>query len=267
MPLVNRVLPAEPVTSLDDHRARGGLVALEAVRSTGGDVALAELEASGLRGRGGAGFPTGTKWRSVAANRSDLEPTTVVVNGAEGEPGTFKDRAILAADPYQVVEGALIAALVVGADRVVFGVKPSSGEPVARLRAAIGEVGKAGEDGGVDLEVFEGPSEYLYGEETALLETIEGRPPLPRVAPPYRRGIDDLGGGPASSGLPAAVDLAGPGDETEGAPALVDNVETLANVPWILARGASWFREMGTEDSPGTIVCTVTGSTARAGVG
>ena len=116
------------------------------------------------------------------------------------------------------------------------------------------------------LEVFEGPSEYLYGEETALLEAIEGRPPLPRVAPPYRRGVDELGE-PDASGLPAGVDMAGPDDETDAAPALVDNVETLANVPAIVAKGAGWFREMGTDESPGTIVCTVVGSTNTAGVG
>ncbi|MBV9952659.1 MAG: SLBB domain-containing protein [Acidimicrobiia bacterium] len=267
MTLVHRVLPAEPVADLDAYRALGGLAALEATRAAGGEAVVEEIEASGLRGRGGAGFPTGVKWRSVATNRSDVEPTTVVVNGAEGEPGTFKDRAILAANPYQVIEGALIAALVVGADRVVFGVKPSSGESLARLRAAIGELGKAGLDGGIDIEVFEGPGEYLYGEETALLESIEGRPPFPRIAPPYRRGVEDLGGGPRSSGLSATVDMAGPLAEETAAPALVDNVETLANVPWIVARGADWFRELGTDDSPGTIVCTVTGSTRAAGVG
>ena len=263
---VNRVLPSEPIRSLDDYQADGGFAGLDAARAAGGDTVIAELEASGLRGRGGAGFPTGRKWRAVAANRSDIEPTTVVVNGAEGEPGTYKVRAILAANPYQVVEGALIAAVVVGADRIVFGVKPSSGAPVDRLRAAIDEISRAGHDGGVRLEVFEGPSEYLYGEETALLEAIEGRPPLPRVAPPYRRGVDELGE-PDASGLPAGVDMAGPDDETDAAPALVDNVETLANVPAIVAKGAGWFREMGTDASPGTIVCTVVGSTNTAGVG
>jgi NADH:ubiquinone oxidoreductase subunit F (NADH-binding) len=267
MTLVNRVLPSEPLHSLDEYVESGGMAGLDAARAAGPDTVLAELEAAGLRGRGGAGFPTGRKWRAVATNRSEVEPATVVVNGAEGEPGTFKDRAILAANPYQVIEGALIAALVVGADRVVFGMKPSSGEPLERLRSAIAEVGKAGHDGGVSLEVFEGPSEYLYGEETALLEAIEGRPPLPRVAPPYRRGVDELTAGEDSSGLPAGVEMAGPDDETDAAPALVDNVETLANVPAIVARGAGWFREMGTEASPGTIVCTVVGSTNKAGVG
>ena len=118
-----------------------------------------------------------------------------------------------------------------------------------RLRAAIDEIGRAaGYDGGVRLEVFEGPSEYLYGEETALLEAIEGRPPLPRVAPPYRRGVDELGRTgcqrPARRRGHGRVPTARP----TRAPALVDNVETLANVPAIVAKGAGWFREMGTDD-------------------
>jgi NADH:ubiquinone oxidoreductase subunit F (NADH-binding) len=266
MTLVHRVLPPAPVTSLDDYVAGGGMAGLEAARRVEIEAVVEEVEASGLRGRGGAGFPTGRKWRTVAGNRSDVEPATVVVNGAEGEPGTFKDRAILAANPYQAVEGALIAALVVGADRVVFGVKPSSGEPLERLRTAIAEIGKAGQDGGVDIQVFEGPSEYLYGEETALLEALEGRPPLPRLTPPYRRGLDGLVG-PHSSGLSARVVMATPDAETEAAPALVDNVETLANIPAIVERGADWFRELGTAQSPGTIVCTVSGATVHAGVG
>jgi NADH:ubiquinone oxidoreductase subunit F (NADH-binding) len=264
--LVHRVLPSEPVASLDDYVASGGLAGLEAARAVDIEAVVEEVEASGLRGRGGAGFPTGRKWRAVGLNRSDSEPASVVVNGAEGEPGTFKDRAILAANPYQVVEGALIAALVVGADRIIFGVKPSSGEPLDRLRAAIAEIGKASEDGGVNVEVFEGPSEYLYGEETALLEAIEGRPPFPRVAPPYRRGLDELVG-PHSTGLSARVVMATSDDETEAPPALVDNVETLSNIPAIIERGADWFREMGTDQSPGTIVCTVSGATNRSAVG
>lgn len=119
--------------------------------------------------------------------------------------------------------------------------------------------------------MFEGPSEYLYGEETALLEAIDGRYPLPRIAPPFRRGVTevvqseaDVGTG---SGLAARVAMAGPSGDDVAPPTLVDNVETLANVPRIIARGADWFRTVGTEESPGTIVCTVTGSVQRPGVG
>jgi NADH:ubiquinone oxidoreductase subunit F (NADH-binding) len=197
--------------------------------------------------------------------------TTVVVNGAEGEPGTFKDRTIMRLDPYAVVEGALIAARAVGANSVVFGLKRAFVPEVSRLRAAIAEIQREGWADGIDLTVFEGPDEYLYGEETGLLETLDGRYPFPRIAPPFRRGVtevvehaDDVGTG---SGLSAHVEMAGPGSDTGAPPTLVDNVETLANVPRIVSRGADWFRTEGTEKSPGTIVCTVTGSTRRAGVG
>jgi len=270
MTIVHRVLYPHPIADLDEYLARGGGQGLEAARKVDASALIGELEASGLRGRGGAGFPTGTKWRTVAENHSAELSTTVVVNGAEGEPGTFKDRTILRNDPYQVIEGALIAALAVGADHVVFGLKKSFGQEVARLRGAVDEVVAAGWTPGVALEVFEGPDEYLYGEETALLETIDGRYPFPRIAPPFRRGIREVAAGPddtPESGLSGQVEMAGPGGEQAPPPTLVDNVETLANVPRIIARGAAWFRTEGTEKSPGTIVCTVTGSTQRHGVG
>lgn len=271
MTLVHRVLSPNPIADLDEYLARGGGRGIEAARGKDSLALIEELEASGLRGRGGAGFPTGRKWRTVLENRSPTEPTSVVVNGAEGEPGTFKDRTILRNDPFQVVEGALIAAKAVGADQIFFGLKRSFETELGRLRQAIVEVQEIGWATGVELIVFEGPHEYLYGEETALLETIDGRYPFPRIAPPFRRGVrevvahdDDVD---SRSSLSAHVDMATPGGETEAPPTLVDNVETLANVPRIMARGAAWFRTEGTSASPGTIVCTVTGSTARAGVG
>src|SRR4051794_35098950 len=171
MTMVHRVLPPEPVRSLDEHLKRRGGRGLEIAGEVEPDALIDEIEAAGLRGRGGAGFPTHIKWRTVRANASSLIPSTVVVNGAEGEPGTFKDRTILMLDPYSVIEGALIAAIAIGADRVVFGLKRSF-EPVAeRVRAACAEVSEAGWGAGIGLHVFEGPDEYLYGEETALLET------------------------------------------------------------------------------------------------
>jgi NADH:ubiquinone oxidoreductase subunit F (NADH-binding) len=265
------VLSPQPLADLDEYLARGGGRGIDAARASEPLALIQELEASGLRGRGGAGFPTGRKWRTVLENRSPTEPTSVVVNGAEGEPGTFKDRTILRNDPYQVVEGALIAAKAVGADQIFFGLKHSFVTELGRLRQAIAEIKDIGWTTGIELIVFEGPHEYLYGEETALLETIDGRYPFPRIAPPFRRGVrevveheDDVD---TRSGLSSHVDMAAPGGETEAPPTLVDNVETLANVPRIIARGASWFRTEGTEASPGTIVCTVTGATARAGVG
>jgi len=271
MTLVHRVLYPHPIADLDDYRERGGGEGLEAARKVEPATLIQELEASGLRGRGGAGFPTGTKWRTVAEHTSPVLPTTVVVNGAEGEPGTFKDRTILRNDPYQVVEGALIAARAVGASNIIFGLKKSFGEEVARLRGAIDEISAAGWADGVEMDVFEGPNEYLYGEETALLETLDGRYPFPRLAPPFRRGVtevvDTAAEATSGSGLSAPIEMAGPGDDVVAPPTLVDNVETLANVPRIIARGADWFRTHGTQESPGTIVCTVTGSTQRHGVG
>ncbi len=263
------MLFAKPIATLEQYLDRRGGEGLAAALSMTPEAIIYRLEASGLRGRGGAGFPTGRKWRTLVENRSSTAPTTVVVNSAEGEPGTFKDRSILRANPYHVLEGALIAARAVGANHVVFGMKRSFTTEVARVRAAIAEAEAAGWAAGVGLEVFEGPDEYLYGEETALLETIDGRYPFPRIAPPFRRGIETVevrrANATAAIGASGRVAMAGPGD-SDAAPALVDNVETLANVPRIMQRGAAWFRTVGTDASPGTIVCTVTGTTERHGV-
>jgi len=271
MTLLHRVLPATPVASLADYQERlGGGEALQALRAAGADAVLAELEASGLRGRGGAGFPTGRKWRTIVENRSDVVPTSVVVNAAEGEPGTFKDRALLRTNPYAVLEGALVAAAVVGAPEIVIGLKRLSTVEAASLRAAIGEMAAAGWCDGVSIRIVEGPDEYLYGEETALLESIAGRYPFPRLAPPYRQGVVEVTEtdeeAVSGSGQPNQLVMAAPGGDL-APPALVDNVETLANVPGIVTRGAAWFRSVGTEASPGTILCTVTGRVAHPGVG
>ena len=271
MPIVHRVLFPEPITSLDEYLARGGGVGLEAALGRDPDSLISEVQASGLRGRGGAGFPTGVKWRTVRDYHAPDFASTVVVNGAEGEPGTFKDRTILRVSPYPVIEGAVIAARAVGADEIVFGLKKSFRPECARLQAAIDEVIAAGWTSGIRLAIFQGPNEYLYGEETALLETIDGRYPFPRIAPPFRRGdrevVETAADVGTRSGLSAHVEMAAPAGETDVPPTLVDNVETLANIPRIIARGATWFRTEGTEQSPGTIVCTVTGHVQREGVG
>src|SRR5438445_1187691 len=263
MATVQRVLDLEPVVSVDRYIDAGGGRGLEAARRLGPEGVIDDIAASGLRGRGGAGFPTGVKWRTVATNRSPVLPTTVVVNAAEGEPGSFKDRAILRANPYRVLEGALSAALAMGADGVIVALKASFGQEIGRVRGAIAELTSAGWADGVELMVATGPGEYLFGEETALLEVIHGRHPFPRIDPPYRRGVDDVTSDPGSRSA-AEVELAGPGGT--GPPTLVDNVETMANVPGILAEGPDWFRSVGTKDSPGTAVCTVSGRTRRAGV-
>ena len=263
MTIVSRVLDAEPVPDLAAYLAAGGGRALAIAAETEPDDLIETIAASGLRGRGGAGFPTGIKWRTVANSRATVEPTAVVVNAAEGEPGTFKDRAIIRRNPYRVLEGALIAARAVGAPEVVVAIKASFRPEIRRLLAAIAEFEA---EGLLDIEmrIVEGPSDYLFGEESALLEVVEGRYPFPRVTPPYRRGLDDPN---ASSGNSSAwVDLAGEGGTRE-APALIDNVETMANIAGIVLNGPDWFREVGTPESPGTIVCTITGDTKRHAVG
>lgn len=263
MGLISRVLDPTPVDSLAAYADLGGGKALAAARATEPLAAIEVIEASGLRGRGGAGFPTGTKWRTVAG-MGGAEPATVVVNAAEGEPGTLKDRTLLRRNPYKVLEGALIAAHAVGAARVVVGMKRSAATERQRLEAAIAEIVEAGWHEGIDISVVAGSDRYLLGEETALLEAIAGRPPFPRVAPPYRHGAEEVGDDITS---PARTDLADAAGATSAPAALVNNVETLANVPSIVLDGPAVFRSVGTQDSPGTMICTVTGRTERAGVG
>ncbi len=259
---VNRVLDRSPVETLDQYVVGGGGEALTMARRVGADKVLEVIAESGLRGRGGAGFPTSTKWETVAAAHSADVPTTVVINAAEGEPGTFKDRALIRRNPYRILEGALIAAEVVGAATIRIGTKATFVREVERLRSAIEEIAGAGWCGDIRIEILLGPNEYLFGEETAMLEVVEGRQPFPRVTPPFRRGIVEHGDRRSAAGTHMAVE--GGSDE---APALVGNVETLANVPLIVSNGPDWFRECGTEASPGTIVCTVTGDVRRAAVG
>jgi len=256
MALVHRVLYPQPILSLDEFLTRGGGKGLKAASQVEPQALIETVAASGLRGRGGAGFPTGLKWRTVSENRLPGVPSTVIVNAAEGEPGTLKDRAILRRNPYVVVEGALIAAKAVGADLVIFAMKRSFGGEVDRVQGAVDEAHMAGWTNGTEIVVFEGPDEYLYGEESALLDTIDGGWPFPRIVPTFRRGIG------ASKAAVAQMDPDAP-----VGPALVNNTETLANVARIVARGPEWFRTMGTEESPGTMVCTITGHTRNHGVG
>jgi NADH:ubiquinone oxidoreductase subunit F (NADH-binding) len=255
MPVVNRVLDEHPVDALADYVATGGGDALDAARRLEGVGIAEEVEAAGLRGRGGAAFPTGAKWRTVAASVANGPPPIVVVNGAEGEPGSFKDRTLLRRNPYRVLEGALIAASAVHARHVVVALKRSFRSERRRIAYAIAEAADAGWLRDVDVRITIGPSEYLFGEETALLEVIEGRQPFPRTAPPYREGLTTTADDQDSDNTSPGVGLV-----------LANNVETLANVPGVVINGADWFRTLGTTASPGTVVCTVSGDTRRAGV-
>lgn len=258
MAQITRILDAQPVASLESYAEAGGLTGVRAAASMSSEEIIATIEASGLRGRGGAGFPTGVKWRTVASMESTSEPTTVVVNAAEGEPGTYKDRTLLRRNPYRVIEGALIAARAVDAPNVVIAIKESFTEEIERLERAISEIDAAGVHD-VSIRLAFGPSSYLFGEESAMLEVVDGRPPMPRVTPPYRRGVGEHGNSAASD------ELAGESGEGGGA-ALVNNVETMAHVAFILAHGADEFRSVGTEATPGTTICTLSGAVQRHGV-
>jgi NADH:ubiquinone oxidoreductase subunit F (NADH-binding) len=232
------------VPSLDAYVEGGGGQGLAAALRKAPEEVIEQIRRSGLRGRGGAGFPTGIKWRTV---REDPCPTKYVVcNAAEGEPGTFKDRWLLRMNPYQVLEGLGIAAHAVGAKRAYIGIKAGFQEEVERLRRAMEDMAARDLLGPVPVELVPGPDEYLFGEEKALLEVIEGNDPLPRVVPPWMEGLFREPGSPN--------------------PTAVNNVETLANVPHILREGADWFRTLGTEDSPGTMVFTLCGDVRNPGV-
>jgi NADH-quinone oxidoreductase subunit F len=259
----SRILDLAPVRTLREHRSDGGIDALEAARASEPGVLIDLVADAGLRGRGGAGFPTGTKWRTVADNAaSSAIAPTVVVNAAEGEPGTFGDRTLIRQNPFRVLEGALIAAWAVGARSIIVVTKDRFTTEVDRLRHAKDELVSAGLTGDVDIQIVTGPGHYLLGEETALLEAAAGRPPFPRIAPPYRHGATEIGD---ASGGAGRLELAGEGGVAP--PTLVNNVETFAHVPGIVRHGSDWFRRQGTAESPGTSVFTVTGDVERAGVG
>ncbi len=258
----SRLLDPHPVRSVDEHRAVGGLVALEDTRALEPEVAISVVTDAGLRGRGGAGFPTGKKWSTVAANAasSGLAPT-VVVNAAEGEPGTFGDRTLIRRNPYRVLEGALIAAHAIGARAVSVVTKDRYTTELGLLTDAAQELVATGAAGDVTIDVIGGPGHYLLGEETGLLEAVAGRPPFPRVAPPYRHGTVEVG--EAGSGA-SRVELAGQGGIAP--PTLVNNAQTFAHVALIVRNGPEWFRQMGTAESPGTSLFTITGDVKRGGV-
>jgi NADH-quinone oxidoreductase subunit F len=230
-------------SSFDEYLGAGGGRGLERALSIPPDQVIEEVSLSGLRGRGGAGFPTGRKW--LAVRSTGTGPRYVVCNAAEGEPATFKDRLLIRRNPYRVLDGLGIAAHAVGAERAYLGLKESFTTEAEVLARALGEM-EAAEALPVPVEILTGPDHYLLGEETGLLEVIEDREPLPRVARPYYLGL-----------------FAKPPDEN---PTVVNNVETFSHVSHILAEGPDWLREWGTEASPGTMLFTVAGDVEREGV-
>ncbi len=229
------------------YMAHGGYEALRKALKVSPDQVIAEVKASGLRGRGGAGFPTGVKWGFIS---KDAPVKYLAVNTDEGEPGTYKDRLIVERDPHSILEGVIIAAYAVGAHRAFVYIRGEFFLGVKRWIKAIadayqhGFLGKniLGSGFDLDVSVHRGAGAYICGEETAMIESLEGKRGEPRLKPPY----------PAQVGL-------------WGQPTVVQNVETLANIPHIIARGAAWYASIGTEQSKGPKIFCVSGHVNQPG--
>jgi len=235
---------------IEDYLARGGYQALRKVLfSMTPEQVIEEVKNSGLRGRGGAGFPTGIKWEFC--RNTPGSPKYVICNADEGDPGAFMDRSILEADPHAVIEGLTIAAYAIGANKGYIYVRAEYPLAVNRLRTALNQANKEGFLGNDVLSsgfsftvaIREGAGAFVCGEETALIASIESRRGMPRPRPPF----------PAQSGL-------------DGKPSNINNVKTLAAVPIILEQGADWYASIGTEKSKGTAVFALTGNIANSGL-
>ncbi len=248
--IVTRNLGKIDPKSIDDYIDRGGYKALEKVlKEMKPQDVIEEIKNSGLRGRGGAGFPTGLKWEFAAKQKSDRK--FVVCNADEGDPGAFMDRAVLEGDPHSVLEGMAIAAYAIGAQQGYIYVRAEYPLAIERLTVAIdqarrrGFLGKniLGTDFSFDIQIRIGAGAFVCGEETALMASIMGERGQPRVRPPY----------PVEKGL-------------WGYPTVINNVETLANIAWIINNGWREFRKYGTEKSPGTKVFALAGKINNTGL-
>ena len=236
--------------SIDEYIAAGGYRALgSCLRAMVPEEICEQVEESGLRGRGGGGFPTGRKWRYALEAPSDQK--YLVCNADEGDPGAFMDRAVIEGDPHRLLEGMAIAAYAIGASKAYVYIRAEYPLAIRRLREALREAREYGLlghnvlDSGFDLDiqVKMGAGAFVCGEETALIHSIEGKRGMPRPRPPY----------PATEGL-------------FGKPTVINNVETLSNVPGILDRGAEWFASVGTDGSCGTKVFALSGKVERTGL-
>jgi NADH-quinone oxidoreductase subunit F len=228
--------------TLATYRATGGYTALEKARAMAPAAIVEEIKKSNLRGLGGAGFPTGTKWSFIPKNHTG--PVYLVVNADEGEPGTFKDRYILERDPHALVEGMVIAARAIRSTLGFVYIRGEYVEPWRRFSVAVREAYEAGYLGnGFDIVIHRGAGAYICGEETGLISSLEGKKGWPKLKPPF----------PAIKGA-------------FGMPTIVNNVETLACVPPIIDRGAEWFAGLGTQSQGGTRMYSVSGRVQRPGV-
>jgi len=234
--------------TLEGARKRGRYVALKKALEMGPDAVIDEVKASGLRGRGGAGFPTGVKWSFMP--KEPKKPHYLCCNADESEPGTFKDRELIRWDPHQLIEGCLIGSYAIRAQHCYIYLRGEFFETTQVLARAVEEAYAAGLIGkdilgsGVDIDVtvHVGAGAYICGEETGLMNSLEGRRGQPRVKPPF----------PAAFGA-------------FGMPTTINNVETLAAVPHIVENGGAWYRQWGTEKSPGTKLFCVSGHVRKPG--
>ena len=237
------------ITNLDGYRQSGGYDSLRKALALSPDAIVAEVKAAGLVGRGGAAFPTGAKWEAVAASSEPIK--YVVCNADEAEPGTFKDRVVIEDDPHRVLEGLIICAFAVGAHKGYLYIRGEYQLQYLILKAAIAEARQAGIlgrnilDSGFDfdIELRRGAGAYICGEETALFESIEGKRGFPRIKPPF----------PTTHGL-------------FGKPTVINNVETLINIPLILKIGSAAYRHLGTQKSPGPKLFCLSGDVMRPGL-
>jgi len=239
----------DPV-DIDEYVASGGFSAMQkCVMEMSPEEIISEIEHSGLRGRGGAGYPTGRKWSAIRNQKTDKK--FIVCNGDEGDPGAFMDRMLMESYPYRIIEGMIIAACAVGADEGYLYIRAEYPLAIERITQALNNCRQRGFIGGeiiksgfsLDLKIMPGAGAFVCGEETALIASIEGRRGMPRLRPPY----------PAQSGL-------------WGKPTLINNVETYAAVPWIIRNGAEAFAKLGTDSSKGTKVFALAGKVDRVGL-
>ncbi|MTD14467.1 NADH-quinone oxidoreductase subunit NuoF [Nakamurella sp. YIM 132087] len=247
-PVLTRRWSSPQSWTLDSYRQLDGYSALRTALTVDPGQLVELMKASGLRGRGGAGFPTGLKWSFLP--QGDGKPHYLVVNADEGEPGTCKDIPYMMADPHALIEGCIITCYAIRAPFCAIYIRGEALHSIRRVTAAVNEAKAAGFLGkdilgsGFDLEivVHAGAGAYICGEETALLDSLEGRRGQPRLKPPF----------PAVAGLYAC-------------PTVVNNVETIATVPAIVAGGPDWYRSMGTEKSPGPKIYSLSGHVTRPG--
>jgi NADH-quinone oxidoreductase subunit F len=228
------------LTKLDEFRKVGGFKSLKKARGMEPQAIIEELLTSGLRGRGGAGFPMGRKASFLAKDTG--KPVYLVVNADESEPGDFKDREIMFSAPHRLLEGCLITAYAIDSQNVFIYLRGEYTHEFDVMRAALDEIRDAGLLGGVTVVLHRGAGAYICGEETALLESLEGKRGQPRSKPPF----------PAVQGLYAS-------------PTLINNVETIATVPAIVERGGAWYASLGVENSAGTRVFSLSGNVVNGG--